>query len=84
MRRPAGGHLLLLLDERLLALRLAEARLVPRAALARSVFALLVGVLALPALLAAWARPGFAGDDILDGEEEELRIAIACSFGRFE
>jgi hypothetical protein len=72
------------LDERLLALRLAEARLVPRAALARSVFALLVGVLALPALLAAWARPGFAGDDILDGEEEELRIAIACSFGRFE
>lgn len=84
MRRPADGHLLLLLDERLLALRLAEARLVPRAALARSVFALLVGVLALPALLAAWARPGFAGDDILDGEEEELRIAIACSFGRFE
>jgi hypothetical protein len=76
--------LLLLLEERLLALRLAEARLVPRAALARSVFALLVGVLALPALLAAWARPGFAGDDILDGEEEELRIAIACSFGRFE
>jgi hypothetical protein len=76
--------LLLLLEERLLALRLADARLVPRAALARSVFALLVGVLALPALLAAWARPGFAGDDILDGEEEELRIAIACSFGRFE
>ena len=76
--------MLLLLDERLLLelLRLPE-RLPPRA-LARSLWALLFWVLALPPLLAAWARlerPDDEEDDL--EEEEELRDAIACSLGRW-
>ena len=75
--------MLLLLDERLLLelLRLPE-RLPPRA-LARSLWALLFWVLALPPLLAAWARPERLGDDGDLEEEEELRDAIACSLGRW-
>ena len=75
--------MLLLLEERLLPelLRLPE-RLVPRA-LARSLWALLFWVLALPPLLAAWARPERLGDDGDLEEEEELRDAIACSLGRW-
>jgi hypothetical protein len=66
----AAGHLLLLLllEERLLELRL------PRA-LARSVF----GLLDLLPLLEAWARLDFPEEGDLD--DEELRDAIACSFG---
>lgn len=79
--RPLGlrRHLALLLEERLpeveLLLRL------PPLALARSLCARLFWVLALPPLLAAWARlerPDDAEDDL--EEEEELRDAIACSF----
>jgi hypothetical protein len=77
--------LLLLVEERLLPellLRLPE-RLPPRA-LARSLWALLFWVLALPPLLAAWAR--LERPDVDDEgleEEEELRDAIACSLGRW-
>jgi hypothetical protein len=74
-------RLLLPLPEELL--RLPE-RLLPLA-LARSLWALLFCVLALPPLLAACARlilPEEDEDDL--EEEEELRDAIACSFGRFE
>jgi len=43
-------------------------------------------VLALPPLLAAWARLLLLlegdEDDFEEEEEEELRDAIACSFGR--
>jgi hypothetical protein len=67
--------LLLLLGERLVELRLAEALLPPRA-LARSLFWLLD----LLALLDAWARLAFPGEED-DLEVEELRDAIACSFG---
>jgi hypothetical protein len=68
--------LLLLLEERLLLL------LLPLA-LARSLCARLFWVLALPPLLAAWARLDFPeDDDLLEEEEEELRDAIACSLGR--
>ena len=80
--RPLCGHLLeLLREERLpeeLLLRLPE-RLLPLA-LARSLCARLFCVLALPPLLAAWARLERPEDDE-DGleEEEELRDAIACS-----
>jgi hypothetical protein len=74
--------LLLVLEERLLPellLRLPE-RLPPRA-LARSLCALLFWVLALPPLLAAWARLERPDDGDLE-EEEELRDAMACSLGR--
>ena len=73
------GYLLLLLEERLLLPEL----LLPLA-LARSLCALLFWVLALPPLLAAWARLLLLleGDEDDLEEEEELRDAIACSFGR--
>jgi hypothetical protein len=77
------GHLELLREERLLELRplLLPERL-PPLALARSLWALLFWVLALPPLLAAWARDIFPEeDDLEEDEEEELRDAIACSFG---
>jgi hypothetical protein len=81
--RARSGHLLLLLrEERLL---LPELRL--PLALARSLCALLFCELALPPLLAAWARlilPADGEDDLEDEEEEELRDAIACSFGSVE
>jgi hypothetical protein len=52
-------------------------------ALARSLCARLFWVLALPPLLAAWARLDFPeDDDLLEEGEEELRDAIACSLGR--
>jgi hypothetical protein len=75
--------LLLLLEERVLPelLRLPE-RLPPRA-LARSLCALLFWVLALPPLLAAWARLERPDDDGDLEEEEELRDAMACSLGRW-
>ena len=81
---PPPPHLLLLLEERLLPelLRLPE-RLVPRA-LARSLWALLFWVLALPPLLAACARLERPDDgEDLEEEEEELRDAMACSLGRW-
>jgi hypothetical protein len=62
----------------------------PLFALARSLWALLSCVLALPPLLAAWARlilPEEDEDEEADGfeeddeEEEELRDAMACSLG---
>ena len=65
--------LLLLFEERLPELRLDEDRL----ALARSPF----WVLDRPPLLEAWARLAFPEEGDLDEEEEELRDAIACSFG---
>jgi hypothetical protein len=72
--------LLLLREE-----RLAEEELRPLA-LARSLWAALFCVLALPPLLAAWARLDFPEeeddleeDDFGEEEEEELRDAIACS-----
>jgi hypothetical protein len=71
----------LLREERLPELRPLEERL-PPLALARSLCARLFWVLALPPLLAAWARllrP--EDDDLEEDEEEELRDAIACSFG---
>lgn len=80
--RPRG-HLLLLLGERLLLLpELLLPERLPALALARSLCARLFWVLALPPLLAAWARLLLLGDDEDDlEEEEELRDAIACSFG---
>ena len=77
--RGPGRHLLLLLEERLL---LPDLELLPPLALARSLCALLFWVLALPPLLAACARLDFPAEDEDDlEEEEELRDAIACSFG---
>jgi hypothetical protein len=78
--------LLLRADERLPALLAEGERLLLRA-LARSLWALLFCVLALPPLLAACARLILPeeedGDDLPDEEEdEELRDAIACSIGR--
>lgn len=79
---PSPGrdaHLLeLLREERLVLLVLRR----PPLALARSLCARLFWVLALPPLLAAWARVERLedGDDL--EEEEELRDAIACSFGQ--
>ncbi|HEY0823623.1 MAG TPA: hypothetical protein VGD76_07540 [Ramlibacter sp.] len=76
----AAGHLLF--EERLLALRLPaeDDLLLPPLALARSLCALLFWVLALPPLLAAWARLDFPEEaDLEEDEEEELRDAIACS-----
>jgi hypothetical protein len=68
-------YLLLLFEERLL--------LLLPLALARSLCARLFWVLALPPLLAAWARLDLPEDDDLEEEEEEeLRDAIACSLGR--
>lgn len=77
---------LLLREERLLELLplLLLAERLPPLALARSLCARLFFVLALPPLLAAWARlifPEEDGDDLEEDEEEELRDAIACSFG---
>jgi hypothetical protein len=80
--------LLLRLEERLLLPLLPEdARLPLLRALARSLWALLFCVLALPPLLAACPRLILPeeedGDDLPDEEEdEELRDAIACSIGR--
>jgi hypothetical protein len=73
---------LLLLRERLLLLLPDEERLLPLA-LARSLWALLFWLLALPPLLAACARLDWPDDedDLEEEEEEELRDAIACSFG---
>jgi hypothetical protein len=53
-------------------------------ALARSLCALLLWLLALPPLLEAWARLDLPDEDedFEDEEEEELRDAIACSLGR--
>ena len=79
--------MLLLLLERLLELRPddEEERLLLPLALARSLWALLFWLLALPPLLAAWARLDLEDEDGLeDEEEEELRDAIACSFGSDE
>jgi hypothetical protein len=77
--------LLLRADERLPALLAEGERLLLRA-LARSLWALLFCVLALPPLLAACARLILPeeedGDDLPDEEDEELRDAIACSIGR--
>ena len=79
--RPRA-HLLLLLEERLLLPELLLPDRLPALALARSLCARLFWVLALPPLLAAWARLLLLGDDEDDlEEEEELRDAIACSFG---
>ena len=79
--RPRG-HLLLLLEERLLLPELLLPERLPALALARSPCARLFWALALPPLLAAWARLLLLGDDEDDLEEgEELRDAIACSFG---
>jgi hypothetical protein len=82
--RRGADYLLLLLEERLLPeleLRLPERLLLPLA-LARSLWALLFWVLALPPLLAACARLDLPDDEEDLEEEEELRDAIACSFGR--
>jgi hypothetical protein len=78
------GHLLLLFEERLLLPPLDEEDLLLPLALARSLWALLFWLLALPPLLAACARLDLPEDedDLEDEEEEELRDAIACSFGR--
>jgi hypothetical protein len=85
-RHPWGraAYLLLRLDERLLLPLLPEEERLPPRALARSLWALLFWVLALPPLLAACARLVLLddeGDDLPDEEEEELRDAIACSIG---
>jgi hypothetical protein len=84
--RPARrllAYLLLLREDLLpeLALRLPER--LPPLALARSLWARLFWVLALPPLLAACARLDFPeeDDDLEEPEDEELRDAIACSFG---
>jgi len=100
---PARPHLLLLREELRLEPDLlpedAEARLEPDLlpddedlpllplALARSLCALLFWLLALPPLLAAWARlilPEDDEDEEAEGfdedEEEELRAAMTCSF----
>lgn len=81
--QPPAGHLLLLLEERLpeLELRLPdEERLLPLA-LARSLLPLLLLLLrpleAVPRLLPLLLREE---PDLED--EEELRDAMACSFGR--
>ena len=77
--------MLLLLEERLPELELLLPERLPPLALARSLCARLFWVLALPPLLAAWARlerPDDEEDDL--EEEEELRDAIACSFGRLQ
>jgi hypothetical protein len=66
--------LLLLRDERLLLLELR-----PPLALARSLWALLFCVLALPPLLAASARLDFPAEEDDLEEEDELRDAMACS-----
>ena len=72
----------LLAEEERLLLPEEERLLLPRA-LARSLWARLFCVLALPPLLAAWARLDFPEEDgDLEDEDEELRDAIACSFGR--
>ena len=75
-------YLLLLFEERLLLPALELPLLLLPLALARSLCALLSWVLALPPLLAAWARLILPadGDDDLEEEEEELRDAMACSF----
>jgi hypothetical protein len=81
--RPTAcrGHFDLLLEERLPAPDLLAEERLPALALARSLWALLFCELALPPLLAACARLIFPeGDEDLEGEEE-LRDAIACSFG---
>jgi hypothetical protein len=82
----ASPAYLLLLREDLppeleLALRLPER--LPPLALARSLWARLFWVLALPPLLAACARLDFPeeDEDLEEPEDEELRDAIACSFG---
>ena len=80
--RPGGlrRHFELLLEERLPELELLLPERLPPLALARSLCARLFCVLALPPLLAAWARlerPDDEEDDL--EEEEELRDAIACS-----
>jgi hypothetical protein len=82
----AAGHLLLLREERpeLELLLPDEERLLLPLALARSLCALLFCVLALPPLLAAWARLEREDEDddgLEEEEEEELRDAIACSLG---
>ena len=73
-------------EERLLELRppLLLAERLPPLALARSLCARLFWVLALPPLLAAWARLERPGEDDLEEEEEdELRDAMACSWVGF-
>ena len=83
-QRRVRCHLLLLDFE----LELRDLLLLPLA-LARSLCALLFRVLALPPLLAAWARldlpeddaDAFDEEDFDEDEEDELRDAIACSFG---
>jgi hypothetical protein len=75
---------LLLLREARLLLLLPDDERLPLLALARSLCALLFCVLALPPLLAAWARvifPEEEEDDLEEDGEEELRDAMACSFG---
>jgi hypothetical protein len=89
------AHLLLLFDERLAPLPPLpdEERLLLPLAPARSLCALLFWVLALPPLLVACERlivpeddADADGDDLEDDgeEEEELRDAMACSFGAVE
>lgn len=79
----SAAYLLLLREDLLpeLELRLPEGMLVP--ALARPLDDLPCA-LALPPLLAAWARLDFPeedDDDLEEPEGEELRDAMACSFG---
>ena len=81
--RPAASlrHFDELREERLLLELLLPERLLPLA-LARPLEERLCA-LALPPLLAAWARLILPDDEPDLEEEEELRDAIACSLGRF-